>query len=248
MKEIKNFLVTGTPRSSTTWFCHTLNSHGRIWMPEFTNYEPFNPHNIHQTADKFKVSLFDQLGFMDTIVNYASQKDIDYLGIKTFISYHNDISSFIRQYNFSIFVLIRKDIWKVLGSLCVAVDNKDFLGSSKRFQPYMFENNHRENRRLITIFDRICLNYWYAENYFAKHENFIEKVYMEDIIKGKSSYLRINNFFNQHINLSNDYDDDDADVYFKNFDEIKKFFIDYCKSAPHHYSSLPDYVKQNLSL
>ncbi len=51
-KIIKNFLVTGTPRSCTTWFCKTLNAHNGIWVPEFTNYEPFNPHGIPKTTNK----------------------------------------------------------------------------------------------------------------------------------------------------------------------------------------------------
>jgi hypothetical protein len=247
-KIIKNFLVTGTPRSCTTWFCKTLNAHDGIWVPEFTNYEPFNPHGIPKTTNKLKVSLFDQFAVIDTIKKEAEKKDVDYLGIKTFNAYHHSISDLIDAYDFSIFLLLRKNIWKVLGSLLVAVDNKNFEGSSKRFEPYFFENSNREKRRILTIFDRICLNYWLAENYFCNHRNFIEKIYMEDIINGQTSSEKINNFFAKDIDLSNDYKEDDLSFYYKNFDEFKNFIVSYCKSAHHHYSALPDYILKELDL
>ena len=31
-----------------------------IWIPEFPNYEPFNPHNLHRLADSIKNNSFDQ--------------------------------------------------------------------------------------------------------------------------------------------------------------------------------------------
>ena len=247
-KIIKNFLVTGTPRSSSTWFCKTLNSHENIWVPEFPNYEPFNPHAIPKITNKLKVSLFDQFAVIDTLKKEAEKKEVDYLGIKTFNSYHYSIPNLIDAYDFSIFLLLRKNIWKVLGSLLVAVDNKNFEGSSKRFEPYFFENSHREKRRILSIFDRICLNYWLAENYFCNHKNFIEKIYMEDIIDGQTSFEKINNFFAMDIDLSNIYKEDDLSFYYKNFDEFKNFIVTHCKSAPYHYSALPDYILKELDL
>ncbi len=247
-KIIKNFLITGTPRSCTTWFCRTLNSYDGIWIPEFTNYEPFNPHGIPKATNKLKVSLFDQAAVIDTIKKEAEKKDVEYLGIKTFNSYHHNISDLIDTYDFSIFLLLRKNIWKVLGSLLVAVDNKNFEGSSKRFEPFFFENSNREKRRILTIFDRICLNYWLAENYFSNHKNFIEKIYMEDIINGQISSEKINNFFAKNIDLSNNYKEDDISFYYKNFDEFKNYIVDYCKLSHHHYSALPDYILEELDL
>lgn len=247
-KLIKNFLVSGTPRSCTTWFCETLNSYDNIWVPEFTNYEPFNPHSIIKATNKLKVSLYDQFSFMDGIEKEASKKEIEYLGIKTFPSYHYDMSMLIDRYNFSIFILVRKNIWKVLGSLLMAVDNKNFDGSSKRFEPYFFENTNREKRRVLNIFDRICLNYWLSENYFSNHKNFVEKIYMEDIVDGQNSFEKINDFFLEEIDFSTSYQEDDLSVYYKNIDEFQKFIIDYCKSASYHYSALPDYVLRELNL
>jgi hypothetical protein len=73
-KTIKNFLITGTPRSCTTWFCKTLNAHDGIWVPEFPNYEPFNPHAIPKITNKLKVSLFDQFAVIDTLKKEAEKK------------------------------------------------------------------------------------------------------------------------------------------------------------------------------
>jgi hypothetical protein len=247
-KIIKNFLITGTPRSSSTWFCKTLNSYDRIWMPEFKNYEPFNPHIIRETTNALKVNLYDQNAFMDKIIEAAVKREVDYLGVKSFPNYHTDLSLFLNDYDVAIIVLIRKDIWKVLGSLFIAVDNKNFLGSSKRFKPYFWDKSPRETRRLVEVFHRQCKNYWYAENYFSNHKNFVDKIYMEDIVKGKSSFKNIDNYFGKRIEFESDYTEDDLSKYFENFEEIKKFIVELCKSAPFNYSVLPSYILEQLDL
>ena len=60
IKMNKNFGIVGTPRSGTTFVCDVLNKFDDIWIPEFPNYEPFNPHNLHRLANSIKNNSFDQ--------------------------------------------------------------------------------------------------------------------------------------------------------------------------------------------
>ena len=56
----KNFIVVGTPRSGTTFFCRTLDQYQDIWIPRFDNYEPFNPHGLGLASKRLNQCLYDQ--------------------------------------------------------------------------------------------------------------------------------------------------------------------------------------------
>jgi hypothetical protein len=249
MINTKNFIIFGTPRSGTTFFCKTLNSEKNIWIPEFTNFEPFNPQIIPTTSTKFKTHMFDHSAVMQKLINAKEERNKEYLGIKSFVSYHADVTRLIENNQLAIFIMMRKNIWKVLGSLLVAIDNSDFVGSSKRFIPFKFENTNRERRRIFGMFDRLCRYYWWSENILSKHNNFIEQIFFEDLVNaGTVQFSGVNNFFNKEILFSANYTEDDLEKYFQNFDEFKSVILERVNSAPYHYSALPEYILKELDL
>jgi hypothetical protein len=71
---------------------------------------------------------------------------------------------------------------------------------------------------------------------------------MEDIVNVKSSFKNIENYFGKRIEFESDYTEDDLSKYFENFEEIKKFIVELCKSAPFNYSVLPSYILEQLEL
>ena len=249
MNSSKNFVVLGIPRSGTKFFCKTLSQQPNIWLPSWNEtYEPFNLKKISQTSEVFNSHFFDHDKIVKKLINSKHKKDKEYAGFKTFLVWHRDFRHIVDSNNLQIIIMIRRNFWKVFGSFLLAIDNNDYSGSSKEFEPFTFESTSREKRRIIDSFNNFCYQYWQLENVYSNHPNFIEKIYFEDLLTTKS-YSSLNNYFNNEITFDTTYSDQDTySSYFQNFDELKNFISNHCKSAPKHYNSLPDYMKMNLDL
>lgn len=245
----KNFIVLGTPRSGTTFFCRTLKEQPDIWIPNFPNYEPFNPWSIVGASNTFKTHMFDQDEIVKRMIEFKKSKNIDYFGFKTFISFHSDIKGLIERNDLDIIVVLRKDFWKLMASQLIAIDHNDYEGSSTKYEPYFFENTAREERRIIGFFNEICKWFWWCENVFSKHKNFIDKIYLEELSKNGASFGNINSYFDRNIIFNSNYDDRKSlESYISNYDEFQKFIKEIVKKCPEHYKVLPDYVAEKLEL
>lgn len=248
MAHSTNFIILGTPRSGTTFFCNTLNSYSNIWIPEFPNSEPFNPSIISQTSNIFKSNMFDHNAIIRKMISFKEKNGHEYFGFKTFLSWHTDISSIINENELSIFLMLRRDIWKVLTSLLIAIDNKKFGGSSKRFEPFYYDGSNRERRRIFVIFQNLCRDYWWSENVGHHHASLIEKIYLEDIIGKDISFKKINDYFKKEISFSVNYTEDSIEKYITNFDDLKTFILEEVHCSKYHYSALPEYILKELEL
>lgn len=244
----KNFVIVGTPRSGTTFICDALNQFDDIWIPEFPNYEPFNPHNLHRLTESIKNNAFDQDLIIKKFISLKSRKNIDYFGFKTFLSFHSNLKNLIKDNNLDVILIMRKDIWKVIGSMLIAIDHNDYLGSSKKYDPFVFVESKREIRRIMTFFNHLCRSYWELENTFANNFNVVEKMYFEDIIKNNNTN-NLDNYFDKKIIFDFNYDDNDS-IYFymKNFEELQDLIMKEVKKYHVHYSALPYYIKSQLDL
>jgi hypothetical protein len=251
MTHSKNFVVTGTPRSGTTFFCNTLKTYPHVWIPEFSNIdnaEPFNPVNTVEVSNTLQLPVFDQNLVIQQLLQDKSTVNAEYFGFKTFLSYHNNMSSLIDHNQLDVFVILRKNIWSVLASLLLAQDNKDYNGSSKRFSPFYYDGSNREERRIFTMFYSLCKDYWYSENVWHSHPRLVEKIYFEDLIKPNVSFKKINNYFGQEIDFFANYTDDSVEKYFKNFDHVKKVILRRVHQSKYHFLALPDYIRTELDL
>jgi hypothetical protein len=242
----KNFIIVGSPRSGTTFLCDILNGFEDIWIPEYPNYEPFNPNVIKKVSATTKNNAFDHDAIVKKFISYKSNKNAKYFGFKTFLSFHSDLRELIKNNDLDVIIILRKDIWKVMGSMLIAVDNNDYIGSSKKYQPYIFERTSREKRRILTSFNQLCRVYWELENVFSKNLNIIDKFYFEDLIK-YNRRLPIEEYFEREIVFDHKYNDnDDISKYIGNFQEMKDFILEEVHQYQQHYSALPSYISQLL--
>jgi hypothetical protein len=244
-----NFVVLGLPRSGTKFFCKTLSEQSNIWIPSWNNtYEPFNLKKISTSSEIFDSHLYDHDLIVKKLINAKKEKQKEFMGFKTFLVWHRDFKEIVDKNNLQIIILIRKNFWKVFGSFLLAIDNSDYTGSSTKFSPFLFIPSNRENRRIIDIFNNFCFQYWQLENVYSFHKNFIDKIYFEDLLKSKK-FDKIDTYFKNKITFQTEYRDEfDLQKYFANFDEIKKFIVDHCKTAPKHYNKLPSYFLENIGI
>jgi hypothetical protein len=132
--------------------------------------------------------------------------------------------------------------------MLIAIDNKNFQGSSKRFDLFYYDGSNREQRRIFTIFNSLCRDYWWSENVFYNHNNLIEKIYLEDLINNNMSFKKINEYFKKEIQFSANYTEDSIDEYVENFEDLKQFILEKVHLSKYHYSALPDYILKELEL
>jgi len=245
----KNFIIVGTPRSGTTFICDVLSQQEGIWIPNYSNYEPFNPVVLKIVSRNIKTHAFDQDAVIKKFINYKSKINSEYFGFKTtFTNFHSDLRELIKKNNLDVIIILRKDIWKVIGSMMVAIDNDDYIGSSKKHEPFVFESEFREKRRIEVFFNQLCRSYWEIENSFQRDLKIIDKIYFEDLIIDPVR-PKLNEYFNRNLIFDTGYNDSDQiDTYIKNFQEMKDFILKEAKSFPSHYSALPDYIKKELEI
>jgi len=245
----KNFVVLGIPRSGTKFFCKSLNERPNIWVPSWNStYEPFNLKRIEHSSEIFKSHLFDHNNIVKKLISAKKDQQKAYMGFKTFLIWHRDFKDVIEQNQLRIIIVIRKNFWKVFGSFLMSIENADYTGSSKRFSPFLFCPSNRENRRIIDIFNNFCYQYWQLENDYSSHKNLIDKIYFEDFTQS-TKFEKLNDYFDDRIHFQNDYNDlDSVKTYFANFEQLKSFVVEHCRSAPKHYGALPDYFLENLGL
>jgi hypothetical protein len=225
-----------------------LNEFDDIWIPGFHNYEPFNPHNLYGLTELIKNNAFDQDRIIKKFISAKSKKNVDYFGFKTFLSYHSDLKNLIKDNNLDVILILRKDIWKVIGSMLVAIDHNDYIGSSKKHDPFIFVESKREVRRIMTFFKQLCRVYWELENLFAKESNVIEKLYFEDIVNNNISN-NLDTYFNKKIIFDHNYNNDDnISSYIGNFEELQSLIMEEVKKNHTHYSALPSYIVNQLAL
>lgn len=242
----KNFIIVGTPRSGTTFLCDVLNSFDDIWIPKYPNYEPFNPNVLKKVSLTVNNNAFDQDAIIKKFISYKPNKKATYFGFKTFLSFHSNLKDLIRDNNLDVIIILRKDIWKVIGSMMIAIDHNDYLGSSKKHEPFVFEKTSREIRRIQVFFNQICRVYWELENIFSKDLNIVDKFYFEDLIENNKRPL-LNEYFQRDILFDHGYNDnDDMSKYVVNFQEMKNFILEEINQYQIHYSSLPEYIRKSF--
>ena len=218
---MKQFLVTGTPRSGTTFLCSKLAALDNVYMLKTNDYEPFNPWNSILDEQQYITSL--RLNHPDKIV-----------GLKTFWGDSFLLNEHIKT--FDPIILIRKNIQKVyLSALVLYRKGYDENKSSKNRGS---DNLNYSDFSLQTVSHNILKTYYYSENMPYRF-----KLYFEDL--GKHNPLE--DYFERSFDLNTKYNDNHD---LTEYDPDPERFISFLKKTAlaMDYKKLPSYVRENLNI
>lgn len=218
----KRFVVTGTPRSGTTFLCNRLTALDNVYMPPANDYEPFGGYG----------GVLDEAEYLRGLQENNPDKII---GFKTFW----EDSFLLREHlqSFDPIVLIRKDIQSVYLSLLVLyrVGYDDM--KSSRGRPGAAEIYHSDFS-LTYAAHTLLKTYYYSEK--IPH---LFKMYFEDLHLGNSS---LEYYFDRPVDINPRYSGSKVTDYHPSperyLDTLKRTAL-----AMDH-KKLPDYVREKLHI
>lgn len=218
----KQFIVTGTPRSGTTFLCSKLAALDNVYMPSEYDYEPFGAYGGVLDEKAFTINL--RQAYPDKIV-----------GFKTFW----EDSFILREHlrSFDPIVLIRKDVQNVYLSLLVLYRAGYDDMKSSRGRPGA-EKMHHSDFSLTYVAHTLLKTYYYAEKM-----PYLFKLYFEDLHLGNS---RLESYFKQPVDIDPKYSGSKVTDYHPD----PQRFLDILKRTALRmdYKKLPDYVRSNLNI
>lgn len=242
---VNNFVVLGIPRSGTTHVCDKLTENLNVFMSQTALYEPFNPKALPVTSSLMG-NIFDQGDIVGRLARYGyREQGAEYCGYKAFPF---QISNFniLEQHKSRIIIVLRKNIWKVMGSMLVGAQRQDFRTTSTT-DKFTFDINDSFTRaNFLTSWHNITSAYWLLENTFRNSPHFLDIMYFEDFTK-QGTYDRVNEYFKYDYNFISDYSDDHhPSIYYNNWDEFVYVVKDWTAKCKRHYDALPEYVMEHI--
>jgi hypothetical protein len=239
---MKSFIVVGNPRSGTTVIAKHLAQLPNVTMPALPHFELFNTWSNLPTSCLVNHPIFDQSGVVAELIS-QQQSNTKYFGFKTLAYNCPELSKIIQDNQLDVIVVLRKNIWKVLGSALITLDHHEYSKSGKTFEPYQLILSNREITRIRSLFHKILATYWLLENFNIE---IVDKIYFEDLLLDPVR-PKINAYFDQEVRFDLHYDDsDDISKYFAKFQQIKKLLLKDRDQYPNYFSVLPDYIKQHF--
>jgi len=226
---MKKFVVTGTPRSGTTFFCRTLEKESNILLPRFHNYEPFIPQNRIVSSNRIGISAFDEAESIKRIVKFGIDNNFDAVGFKTFFSFHYNFEKMLEQNELDHFLILRRNVWKIFASYWMAFSKSEFGKSSLIHEAIQIDTESVMSKIIKQTIDAVLKTYMYRSQ-IEQHPNHIVTLYFEDFT-AKSGHIgdsELTEYFGKRIIFQSGYDDPQhkPSDYIKNIQEIKEKFVD----------------------
>ena len=240
------FVVMGLPRSGTTHFCDKLTENLDVFMSQISLYEPFNPRGLPVTSALLG-NMFDQYDVITRLTRYGTeQQGASYVGFKTFPFQMQDWNA-IERHGSSVIIILRKNIWKVVGSMLTGAARGDYRTTSKTDKFTFDPSDPMIRTNFLTTWHNITAAYWHCENTFKNRYKHVETIYFEDMIQN-GVYSKVNEYFNYDYDFSSpDYDDSHhPSIYYKNWGEFVVTAKEWMDKSKPHYASLPDYVMEHI--
>lgn len=231
---LNKFVLTGMPRSGTTYFLQEIDKLENVSIPKVNfHYEPFATLNINFI-----------LNYEDNIERLTESVDTDYFGFKIFAANATNYCRLVDD-DFKFIILLRKNFWKTFGSAITARQNSDYIGSSKK---YVLNDN--DDKHFVQSMENAVITmlqqYYDYETYWRNHPNTLGVFYFEDLIKPNASFELLNDYFKQKIVFNANYDDSfSADKYFPKLHqkELLKWKVQTRISVP---TDIPDYLWESF--
>lgn len=229
----KGFVVLGLPRSGTTFISKVLNELGDVSFPIIK--EPHAINNIAAVSQHYNCSSLD----IDSVISRMAPNE--YVGFKTFPFYHLDVLDIISRYNLFVISVLRKNIWKSVGSLLVAIEDSDWSSKGKQ-AAYTYNYTALEDYFIVNTVHRYLTNIDFIEKRFNQN-----LIYFEDFVDRNISNDKINQFFGREIVFRSNYDDSrHPSSYFNNFDPVKRLVLDHLDENKLTYGDVPSWAVDNL--
>lgn len=242
---MNKFIIYGTPRSCTTFLCNQLNNFDKIFMPVSNGFELYNLDNYsyYQLGN-----FYEEDKIFNKIEKYAKENGYQFVGTKILLQQVLNLKSLIDELDLSIFVVLRRDFWKVLCSSLTSGINCAFDKSGLESTRFVYNKYDGFHKTVIIMLTDILLDTYYkSEKHLVSHRNFKGKVYFEDIINGSANLNPFNDYFGINLELATKYKDDhDASLYIENFHDMKKDILAYIRRHSGHFSFLPAYLKEYI--
>ena len=232
---MNKFCLTGLPRSGTTFFLKTLREQPNIYVPKPNiHFEPFATlqHNFH-------------ISFDENIARMSPPGTADYFGFKCFPTHSNNMVRLFED-GYQFFVLLRKDFWKVFGSVSTGAQDNHFHESSrgKKIAAHDLKTFVKNHTNLACT---LLQNYYDFEMWYRNHYRTIDVLYFEDLIKPDATFESVNKYFDQEIIFNANYvDDGNPDDYFP--DPLYKIMLRaHVKNRLVIPSDMPQYILDSFN-
>tara|TARA_R110000868_G_scaffold261498_2_gene519640 strand:- start:248 stop:907 length:660 start_codon:yes stop_codon:yes gene_type:complete len=219
---MKKFIVTGTPRSGTTFLCKQIASLDNVVMYEDWDYEPFGGYG----------GVLDESEYLRQLESDHPDKIV---GLKAFWQDSFLMDNHIRK--FHPIVLIRKDIQKVYLSLIVLMRKGYDETKSSRRRPGV-ESIEYSDFGLSYMANTLLKTYYYSE----KMPKFF-KLYFEDLLPGNTT---LDTYFENKINLDTGYIESELTDYHPDPERFLSILKRTALGMDH--KKLPEYVRENLDI
>ena len=224
---MKKFMVTGTPRSGTTFLCSRLASLDNVHMDKHNGYEPFG----------FNCSVVDEEEYLKQLSSDHPDKIV---GFKTWWDVSFMMTDHLRDYD--PIILIRKDIKKVFLSYIILLKlGSDNNNSSRKINGSESIVYNTMGMGLSYTAHQLLRSYYYSEKIATIH-----KMYFEDLVNNSSDNSKLENYFDRKIDLNPKYNESDLTDYFKDPEPFLKVLRETALMMDH--KKFPDYVRENLHI
>lgn len=218
----KRFIVTGVPRSGTTFVCKKISELNTVYMDPTPGFEPFSPEGAVLDEEIYLRSL--EQSHPDKIV-----------GLKTWWEESYSLNEHLRSYD--PIVVLRKDINRAFLSYVVMTRVGFDEKNSSKNRPNVESIKHT-NQSVRYLAHNMLKSYYYTEKM-----PFLFKLYFEELSQDNPI---MDDYFEAKLDLDPGYQESELTNYYPD----PQRYLDVLKSTAlaMDHKKLPDYIREKLHI
>jgi hypothetical protein len=218
----KRFIVTGVPRSGTTFVCKKIAELQTVHMDPVPGYEPFGPEG----------GVLDEQQYLRRLERDNPNKIV---GLKTWWEESYDLHHHLKSYD--TIVVLRRDIHKVFLSYVVMTRAGFDVNHSSRNRPGAESIEHTDYS-LKYLAHSVLKSYYYSEKMLCTF-----KLYFEDLSKDNPL---LDEYFETKLDLDPGYRETQLTDYHPDPQRYLDILKDTALTMDH--KNLPDYVRKKMHI